>query len=163
MHHRFIWPISIFVGGCVGVLVLWIMSSMVEVEPSILLDQPANSGVELIRTRHQCNKKFTELNEAVNNSKSCQIDQDCILVMDGNLTFNQCFISIQRGKAELVSAKLGEFKTHCRHSWMSGCGHSFAGATCQNRVCTVEYIEGAPRISLEKLKQQTIKSITDNL
>ena len=144
-------------------MVLWVMSSMVEVEPSILWDQPARTGVELIGTRHQCNMKLTELSEAITNSKSCQIDKDCVLVMDGSLTFNQCFISVQRGNAELVSAKLGDFKTHCRHTWISGCGHSFAGATCQNRVCTVGYIEGAPRISLEKLKQQTINSITENL
>ena len=101
-----------------GILVLWVMSSMVEMEPLTLLDQTDRSAVQLIGTRHQCNEKFTELNRAIINSNSCRLDSDCALVMDSSLTFNQCFISVQRGKAELVSAKLGDFKTHCRHTFL---------------------------------------------
>ena len=163
MHHRFIWLLSITAGGCVGILVLWVMSSMVEMEPLSLLDQTERSAVQLIGTRHQCNEKFTELNRAITNSNSCQLDSDCALVMDSSLTFNQCFISVQSGKAGLVSAKLEETNMHCRDSSISACGHSTASAVCKNNICAVENFEGVPRISLQKLKQQTMKSISENL
>lgn len=87
MHHRFNWLISIIAGGCVGILVLWVMSSMVEVEPLIPLDQTDMPAVQLIGTRHQCNESFTELNRVIINSNSCQLDSDCALLMDSSLTF----------------------------------------------------------------------------
>jgi hypothetical protein len=163
MHQRFIWLFSITAGGCVAVLVLWIMSSMVEMEPPILLDQKDGAVVQLIGTRHLCNKKLTELDQAITNSNSCLIDNDCVLVMDSRLTFSQCFISVQSGKEGLVSAKLGETKIHCRDESISACGHSTASAICKNNICAVENFEGVPRISLQTLKQQTMKSISENL
>lgn len=163
MHHRFNWLISIIAGGCVGILVLWVMSSMVEMEPLIPLGQTDMPAVQLIGTRHQCNEKFTELNRAVTNFNSCQLDSDCALVMDSSLTFNQCFISVQSEKAGLVSAKLKEANMHCHDSSISACGHSTASAICKNNVCAIENFEGVPRISLQKLKQQTMKSINEDL
>jgi len=163
MHHRVTWFLSIIVGGCVGVLVLWIMSSMVEVKPTNLPDEPDSSVVQLIGTRYQCNEKLTQLNQAITNSSACQIDDDCVLVMDSSLTFGQCFISVQSEKAGLVSAKLKETKMHCHDPGFSACGHSTANATCRNNICAVENFQGVPRISLQKLKRQTMKSISENL
>ena len=160
MHHRFIWLISIFFGGCLAVLVLWVTASLIEVEPSSLQDQTDLSGVELIGTRDQCNTKFTELNRVMSNSTSCQKNEDCALMMDSNRTFNQCFISVQSKKVELVSAKLEEFKTHCRDSSWSSCGHSFGVAICRDSICTAEDV---PRISLEKLVDETMTLISKDL
>ena len=163
MHHRFNWLISIIAGGCVGILVLWVMSSMVEVEPLIPLDQTDMPAVQLIGTRHQCNESFTELNRVIINSNSCQLDSDCALLMDSSLTFNQCFISVQSEKAGLVFAKLKEANMHCHDSSISACGHSTASAICKNKVCAVGTVEGVPRISLQELNQQTMKSINEDL
>ena len=163
MHRRFSWLLSFFVGGCVTVLVLWIMSTMVEVEPYIVRDQKARSVTQLIGTRHQCNEKITELDRAITNSKSCQLDNDCVLVMDSSLTFGQCFISVKSGKAELVNVKLREVRLNCRSSWVTACGHSVAAAICQNSICTVENFEGLPGIGLDELEKQTMKSIGENL
>ena len=162
MHRIFTWLFSVFVGGCIAGAVLWVTASMIEVESSILPDQTNRSGVELIGTRHQCNEKLTELDQAINSSKSCKTDNDCVLLMDGNLTFSQCFISVQNEKVELVSANLEEFKKHCRDSYNTGCGHMFAYATCQKDICSVDYIERASQRSVQELQEQTLKSIDEN-
>lgn len=163
MYQRFIWPISITFGVCVALLVLWVTASLIEAEPSNLQDQTDRSSVQLIGTRSQCTTKTTELNRAISNSRSCLKDNDCVLVMDSSLTFGQCFISVQNGQAGLVSAKLEETKMNCRHSSITACGHSTASAICKDNVCAVENFDARPLISLHKLKQQTMKSINENL
>ena len=160
MYQRFIWPISITFGVCVALLVLWVTASLIEAEPSNLQDQTDRSTVQLIGTRSQCNAKTTELNRAISNSKSCQIDEDCALLVDSARTFNQCFISVQSSKVELVSVKLAEFKTHCRDSSYSICGHLFGAAICRDSICTAEDV---PRISLEKLVDETMTSLSTDL
>ena len=157
MHQRFIWPISITFGVCVALLVLWVTASLIEAEPSNLQDQTDRSAVQLIGTRSQCVTKTTELNNAISNSKSCQIDEDCALLMDSGRTFNQCFISVQSSKVEFVSVKLADYKTHCRDGSYSICGHLFSVATCQDSICTAEEV---PRISLEKLVDETMTNVS---
>ena len=163
MHRRFNWLISIAVGGFVGVFILWIMSSMVEFEPQILSDQPDRPVVQLIGTRQLCNEHFLELNQLIADSNSCQTDSDCELVMDSSLTFGNCFISVQSEQATLVSGKLRETGMNCRSSRFSACGHSTANAICKDNVCEVGDFDAMPRISLQTLQHQTMKSIDENL
>ena len=160
MYQRLIWPISITFGVCVALLVLWVTASLIEAEPSNLQDQTERSSVQLIGTRGQCTTKTTELHRAISNSRSCQIDEDCALIMDSARTFNQCFISVQRSKVELVSVKLAEFKTNCRDLSLSICGHLGGAATCRGNICTAEDL---PRISLEKLVDETMTSLNEDL
>ena len=160
MYQRFIWPISITFGVCVALLVLWVTASLIEAEPSNLHDQSERSSVELIGTRGQCTTKTTEFHTAISNSRSCQIDEDCALIMDSARIFKKCFISVQRSKVELVSVKLAEFETNCRVASYSICGHLFGAATCRDSICTAEE---APRISLEKLVDETMASLNKDL
>ncbi len=160
MHQRFIWPISITFGICISLLVFWVTASLIETEPSSLQDQTERSSVELIGTRSQCTASAKELDRALSNARSCQIDEDCSLIMDSARTFNQCFISVDSSRVELVSDKLAEFKTHCRDSSISICGHMFGAATCRDSICTAEEV---PRISLEKLVDETLTSLSKDL
>ena len=144
-------------------VVLWVMSSMIEVEPTTLQSQTNGMGVELFGTRNQCNNKLSELNQAVNNSKSCQTADDCVLLMDGNRTFSKCFISVQSEELELVVAKFEEFKHHCRDSYITGCGHMTAYPTCQDGVCSSEHIGRASQRSGQELIEHTLKTINEDL
>ena len=160
MYQRFIWPISITFGVCVTLLVLWVTASLIEAEPSDLQDQTEKSSVQLFGTRSQCTTKTTELHRALSASRSWQIDEDCALIMDSARTFNQCFISVQRSKVELVSVKLSDVKRNCRDSSLSICGHLGGSATCRDDICTAEDL---PRISLEKLVDETMTSLSEDL
>lgn len=162
MQRKLTWLVSVSLGGCVAGVVLWVMSSMIGVESFNLQDQTNSSTAELIGTRHQCQEKLTELDLLRNSSRSCQTDEDCDLLIDGNLTFGQCFIPVRADKLELVAVELEELGWHCRDSYYSHCGHMFAYATCQGNTCSVEYIDRVGQSSLQELQEQTIKSIDED-
>jgi hypothetical protein len=159
MHDQFKWLLSILAGVSIAILVLWIMSSMIDVESSIPQRKADTQTVSLIRSPSYCNQIYTDANKALFNSRSCQTDEDCALVRDESQVLGQCFVSVRRGKADLVSEALKKFWA-CSRSGSSICGHLSPIATCQENICMVEYL---PRIGLEELKKQTLTTINQSL
>ena len=109
MHDKLIWLLSLLAGGCIAVSVLWIMSSLIDVDSPIPQAEMDTQTVNLIRSPSHCNQIYTGANQALFNSRSCNTDDDCALVRDRTQVLGQCFASVQREKVDLVSAALEQF------------------------------------------------------
>jgi hypothetical protein len=160
MRDRLIWLLSLLAGGCIAISVLWVMSSLIDVESAIPQVESDTQTVNLIRSPNHCNQMYTDANQALFNSRSCQTDDDCALVRDRHQVLGQCFASVQREKVDLVSAELKQFWACSSKSGSSICGHVSAIATCRESTCMVELL---PRIGLEVLKEQTLTTINESL
>jgi len=160
------WLFSITIGACVAILVLWSMSSLVDMQSFEVLQRKDSSSARLIGTRHLCYEALSDLDREIPKSNSCQTDDDCLLLMAHSSSFSQCSIAVQSAKKEIVSSKLRQARWHCGHRPFFSCRHSNAVAVCQNNICTVEplnLMDDFRVISFRQLETQTMNSIVKNL
>jgi len=166
VHKSAILLFSFLVGLLVVIGLAWMMSKMVQVGPTPLEEEEADTTITLLSQRErqkQCDKQHTEVGLLVRSSQTCQSDEECIRIPVSQqfASYLGCSVVVQLDARKQVVKALSQ-QNQCQTGLLCNRPRvSSYTAVCRNNLCTSERQEMPP--SLDVLTEKTLKSISDSL